>query len=115
MIHSKHAIAALTVLGVFNSASMAIAQVPPPPVSQQSLQEFQQPSQSNFSLGSNGSGLNLLQLLQNASLLNGKSAAEVSAGQKETINDASVEFRRQQRQQLGVNNPVLIDSATPKK
>jgi len=117
MIHSKQAIATFTILGIFNWANTitAIAQVPPPPVSQQSLQEFQQPSQSNFSLGNGGSGLNLLQLIQNANLLNGKSAAEVSAGQNETINDASVEFRRQQLQQLGVKNPVLIDNANPKK
>jgi hypothetical protein len=87
----------------------AIAQVPPPPVSQQSLQEFQQPTQSGFALGSNGTGLNLLQLLQNANLLNSKSAAEVSAGQKETIDEASIQFRKQQRQQLGITNPALVD------
>lgn len=92
----------------------AIAQVPPPPVSQQSLQEFQQPNQSNFSLGGSNSGLNLLQLIQNANLLNGKSAADVNAGQKETLDEASVKFRQQQKQQLGVTNPVLVEGAPPK-
>jgi hypothetical protein len=93
----------------------AIAQVPPPPVSQQSLQEFQQPNQSGFSLGSNGSGLNLLQLLQNANLLNSKSAAEVRAGQNETLEEASLQFRKQQRQQLGITNPALVNETNPKK
>jgi hypothetical protein len=120
MVSPRIAIAVLTVFGaVFGVCGIeineAIAQVPPPPVSQQSLQEFQQPNQSGFALGSNGSGLNLLQLLQNANLLNSKSAAEVSAGQKETIDEASIQFRKQQRQQLGITNPALVDGTNPKK
>jgi hypothetical protein len=123
MVSPKIVVAVLTVFGavfgVCGSNNMeingAIAQVPPPPVSQQSLQEFQQPNQSSFSLGSNGSGLNLLQLLQNSNLLNGKSAAEVTAGQNETLDEASIQFRKQQRQQLGITNPALVDGTNPKK
>jgi hypothetical protein len=115
---SKIVIATFTILGIsgFEFMNKAIAQVPPPPpLSQQSLQEFQQPAQSNFSFGNSNSGVNLLQLLQNANLLNGRSSEDVSAGQKETIEEASVQFRKQQRQQLGVTNPVLVDNPTPIK
>jgi hypothetical protein len=116
MMSPKIVVGVLTVFGVCGmETNGAIAQVPPPPVSQQSLQEFQQPNQSSFSLGGNGTGLNLLQLLQNANLLNGKSPAEVSAGQKETIDEASIQFRKQQRQQLGITNPALVNETNPKK
>lgn len=117
MMQPKIVIAALTFIGAYGASmnfNSAIAQVPPPPVSQQSLQEFQQPNQSAFSLGGNGTGLNLLQLLQNADLLSGKSPAEVSAGQNETLDEASVQFRKQQRKQLGVTNPVLVNETSPK-
>ncbi len=118
MMYPKIVIATLTVLGVSsfgNNMNQAIAQVPPPPVSQQSLQEFQQPNQSSFAIGGNGSGLNLLQLIQNANLLNSKSPSEVAAGQNETLNEASLQFRKQQKQQLGVTNPALVDVTSPKK
>jgi hypothetical protein len=116
MLYPQIVIAAVLSISYFNfySNKEAIAQVPPPPLSQQSLQEFQQPAQSNFSIGGNG-GVNLLQLIQNANLLNGKSAAEVSAGQKESLDEASVKFRQQQRQQLGVTKPVLVEGANPPK
>jgi len=117
MLYPRLFVTAFTVLGFsgFSNMNLAIAQVPPPPVSQQSLQEFQQPAQSNFSLGGTNSGLNLLQLIQNANLLNGKSASEVTAGQKESLDEASVKFRQQQRQQLGVTNPVLVEGTNPPK
>lgn len=116
MVSPKIVVAVLTGLGVCGmEINGAIAQVPPPPVSQQSLQEFQQTNQSSFSLGGNGTGLNLLQLLQNSNLLNSKSAAEVSAGQNETLDEASIQFRKQQRQQLGITNPALVDGTNPKK
>lgn len=103
------------ILGGFFTET-AIAQVPPPPLSQQSLQEFQQPNQSNFSVGGSNSGLNLLQLIQSANLLNSKSANEVRAGQNEALDEARIKFRQQQRQQLGVTNPVLLDAKDePKK
>ncbi len=94
---------------------LATAQLPPLPTSQQSLQEFQQPNQSGFSTGSNGTGLNLFQLLQNSNFLSGKSAGEVGIGQKESLDEASVEFRKQQRQKLNVVNPILVEKPNPKK
>lgn len=102
----KKFLISLTVLGFSSFNGLAIAQVPPPSASQQSLQEFQQPNQSNLSFGGS-SGTNLLQLIQNVNLMNSRSAAEVMAGQRETIDEASAEFRKQQRQQLGVTSPLL--------
>ena len=116
MMHPKIVVAMFTVFGFCGlEISEAIAQLPPPPASQQGLQEFQQTNQSGFSIGNNGGGVSLLQLLQNANFLNSKSAAEISAGQNETIDEASIQFRKQQRQQLGVTNPVLVDVTNPKK
>ncbi|AFY72952.1 hypothetical protein Syn7502_00820 [Synechococcus sp. PCC 7502] len=115
MKYPKFFVSALTVVGISGFSNIAIAQTPPPLASQQSLQEFQQPAQSNFAIGNSGSGLNLLQLIQSASLLEGKSAKEVTVGQKETLDEASLQFRKQQRQQLGVTNPILVDGANPKK
>ena len=116
MVSPKIVAAVFTVFGVCGmEINGAIAQAPPPPVSQQSLQEFQQPNQSGFALGGNGTGLNLLQLLQNANLLNSKSAAEVSAGQNQTLDEASIQFRKQQRQQLNITNPALVNGTNPQK
>ncbi len=109
MAHPKLIIA--TVLAaLFGTAFSAIAQPNSTPLSQQSLQEFQQSNQSAYSLGGSN-GLNILQLIHNSNLINGKSAGELSSSQQESLDSATQSFRLQQRQKLNVNNPALT---TPK-
>jgi len=111
MAQSKLIVATFaTLVTICGLASGAMAQTTSTPLSQQSLQEFQQNNQSSNPLGG-GNGLNILQLIHNANLLNGKSSAELSTSQQESFDAATQEFRLQQRQKLNVNNPALL---TPK-
>jgi hypothetical protein len=93
--------------------STAVAQSTTAPLSQQSLQEFQQNnSQSTYSVGGSG-GLNILQLIHNSNLTGGKSSDEIRSGQQESLDEATKEFRLRQLQKLNVNNPALV--TTPAK
>jgi hypothetical protein len=69
--------------------------------SQQAIQETQD-SRSLYSVGN--SNLNVMQLIHNANLLNGRSSEQFNSDQSESFNDAVKNFRSQQRK-LGVSNP----------
>jgi hypothetical protein len=73
--------------------------------SQQALQETQD-SRSLYSAGN--SNLNVMQLIHNANLLNGRSPEQFNNDQAESMNDAVLQFRSQQRK-LGVSSPSALD------
>jgi hypothetical protein len=73
--------------------------------SQQALQETQD-SRSLYSVGN--SNLNVMQLIHNANLLNGRSPEQFNSDQAESFNEAVQQFRSQQRK-LGVSSPTTLD------
>ncbi len=70
---------------------------------QQALQETQD-TRSLYSVGN--SNLNVMQLIHNANLLNGRSPEQFNSDQAESFNDAVKNFRSQQRK-LGVSTPSV--------
>ena len=78
--------------------------------SQQALQETQG-SQSLYSAGN--SNLNVMQLIHNANLLNGRSSEEFNNDQAESFNDAVKNFRSQQRELGGTNPSVSTPDTKP--
>jgi hypothetical protein len=70
---------------------------------QQALQETQD-SRSLYSVGN--SNLNVMQLIHNANLLNGRSSEQFNSDQAESLNDAVNNFRSQQRK-LGSPTPSV--------
>jgi hypothetical protein len=75
---------------------------------QQAIQETQD-SRSLYSVGN--SNLNVMQLIHNANLLNGRSSEQFNSDQAESFNDAVKNFRSQQRK-LGVSAPSTSAPAT---
>ena len=85
-------------------ASGAIAQVnTAPTLSEQTLREAQQQEKSSLSIG--GSNLNILQLINNINLANGKSPEKFRADQAESLEDAVTNFRNQQRREIKITIP----------
>ncbi|MBD2178444.1 hypothetical protein H6F42_16115 [Pseudanabaena sp. FACHB-1998] len=97
-------IAALT-LSATTIASGAIAQVnTAPTLAEQTLREAQQQEKSSLSIG--GSNLNILQLINNINLANGKSPEKFRADQAESLDDAVTNFRNQQRREIKISIPT---------
>jgi succinate dehydrogenase/fumarate reductase flavoprotein subunit len=85
-------------------ASGAIAQInTATTLSDQTLREAQQQEKSSLSIG--GSNLNILQLINNINLANGKSAEKFRADQAESLDDAVTNFRNQQRREIKISIP----------
>lgn len=81
-------------------ATPAIAQIVDnaAPLSQQTLQELDRNNRSNFSVG-NGN-FDVMQLIHNANLLNGRSPEQFRREQDESLDAAVKEFRLQQQQKI---------------
>jgi hypothetical protein len=95
------------------SANGAIAQVSKPVTeSQQALQELRQDT-SGTVFSSTSSANNLMQLIHNANLLNGKSPEKFNSEQSETLNDTVKAFKERQRQQLGNIQPGTTSPSAP--
>ena len=77
---------------------------------QQALQETQD-SRSLYSVGN--SNLNVMQLIHNANLLNGRSSEQFNNDQAESLNDAVKNFRSQQRKLGGTNPSVSTPDTKP--
>jgi hypothetical protein len=75
---------------------------------QQALQDTQD-TRSLYSVGN--SNLNVMQLIHNANLLNGRSSEQFNNDQAESLNDAVKNFRSQQRK-LGVSAPSVTTPET---
>jgi hypothetical protein len=73
--------------------------------SQQALQETQD-SRTIYSVGN--SNLNVMQLIHNANLLNGRSPEQFNNDQTESLNEVVLQFRAQQRKQ-GVTSPSGLE------